>query len=144
MSETTLYPEYDGLSLIEAGKIMFKVRQELDAATDVKSALEKRYEYICSRIIPPLMEDQELSNFRLWDEFGNKGIRVQDELFASSPAENFDALRAWLTENNEDGIIKETIHSGTLKSWVRERIKKGLEYPASLIKVTVLPKARFF
>ncbi len=138
------YPEYDNLGLIEAGKMMFRVRKDLDAAAEVKTELEKRYDYICSRVLPPLMEDQELSSFRLDEEFDNKGIRVQDELYASQNAENFPALREWLLEHNEEHIIKETINAGTLKSLVKECIKKGCEYPAHLIKVTVVPKARFF
>lgn len=138
------YPEYDGVTLIEAGQLMYRVRQDLDAAKEVATALEKRYDWICTRIIPPLLESSGLKNFRLSEEFGGKGVRVQDELYTSLRQDNFPEMKSWLEERMEEGIIKETINASTLKAWLKKRLEKGLEYPAHLVTVTVSAKARFF
>lgn len=135
------YVEYDSMTLVQLGQAMEEVRAQLDAAKEVKTALEKRYDFLCSVKIPPAMEDSGLQNFRL--ESG-RGVRVQDEVFVSLNAENFPPFRAWLQEQGDEAIIKETINSATLKAYIVGRIKAGKEYPMDKVKVTLVPKARFF
>ena len=135
------YGKYDAMDLAALGRAMEEVRAQLDEATYVKTVLEKEYDFIRTVKIPPMMEASGFSSFRL--ESG-KGVRVQDELFVSVPAERFEKFKVWLIEQGEAGIIKETVHPSTLKSFVNGRIKNGEEYPAELVNVTVVPKARFY
>jgi hypothetical protein len=135
------YAKYDGMTLIQLGQAMEEVRTRLDAAKEVKTELEKEYDFLCTVKIPPAMEDSGLQNFRL--ESG-KGVRVQDEVFVSLKAGDLPPMKAWLQEQGDEAIIKETINSSTLKSYITGRIKAGKEYPAELVKVSVVPKARFF
>lgn len=135
------YAKYDGMTLIQLGQSMEEVRTRLDAAKEVKTELEKEYDFLCSVKIPPAMESEGLTNFRL---ASGKGIRVQDEVFVSLKGENLPTMKAWLQEQGDEAIIKETINSSTLKSYITGRIKAGKEYPLGLVSVTVVPKARFF
>lgn len=135
------YAKYDGMTLVQLGQAMEEVRTKLDAAKEVKTELEKEYDFLCTVKIPPAMEESGLVNFRL--ESG-RGIRVQDEAFVSLKGENLPPMKAWLQEQGDEAIIRETINSSTLKSYILGRIKAGKEYPATLVNVTIVPKARFF
>ena len=135
------YDKYDSMTLVQLGQSMEEVRNKLDAAKEVASALEKEYEFIRTVKIPPAMEESGLQNFRL---DSGKGVRVQDEVFVSLRGENLPIMKTWLQEQGDDAIIKETINSSTLKSYITTRIKEGKPYPAELVSVTVVPKARFF
>lgn len=135
------YAKYDGMTLVQLGQAMEEVRMRLDVTKEIKTNLEKEYDFLCSVKIPPAMEESGLVNFRL--ESG-KGVRVQDEVFVSLKAGDLPIMKAWLQEQGDEAIIKETINSSTLKSYITGRIKAGKEYPAQLVKVTVVPKARFF
>lgn len=117
------------------------LRIRLDAVTAEKAELEKEYDFLRTVIIPPKLEEAGMKSFKL--ESG-KGIRVQDEVFVNVKAENFEAFKNWLIEQGEAGIIKETVHPSTLKSFITGRIKDGKEYPMAEVNVLVVPKARFY
>lgn len=136
------YAKYDGMTLTELGEKMVEVRRKLDEAKAKKTELEKEYDFLCTVKIPPAMEEEGLTNFKLAS--CGKGIRVQDEVFVSLPKEQFEQMKVWLQERNEDAIIQETINSSTLKAYITGKIKKGDEYPAELVNVTIVPKARFY
>jgi len=135
------YAKYDPMTLVELGQAMEEVRRVLDEAKEIKTKLEKEYDFICSVKIPPALEASGLKNFRL---ASGKGIRVQDEVYVSLPVERFATMKIWLQERGEDAIIKESINPSTLKAFVTGRIKDGKEYPAELVNVNIIPKARFF
>jgi hypothetical protein len=135
------YEKYDEMSLIELGQSMEEIRAKLDDAKAAATLLEKEYDFIRTVKIPPKMEEEGLANFRLKS---GRGVRVQDEVFVSLPSPNFFTFKSFLQEQGDDGIIKETINAQTLKSYITGRIKEGKEYPAELVNVTVVPKARFF
>lgn len=135
------YAKYDGMTLVELGRAMDEVRKLLDAAKEEATRLEKCYDFIRTVKIPPLMEEQGLANFRL--ESG-RGIRVQDELFVSLRGENFEKMKHWLQERGDASIIKETINPSTLKAYIKGKIEGMQEYPADLVNVNIVPKARFF
>lgn len=135
------YAEYNGLALADLGRAMEEVRKQLDTAKEVKTELEKRYDYIVSVLVPKAMEESGLTAMKL--ESG-KGVRVQDEVFVSLNSANFEEFRNWLGEQGDASIVRETINPSTLKSYIVGRIKNGQEYPDSLIKVSIVPKARFY
>lgn len=135
------YAKYDGMSLRELGEAMVQVRAQLDAAKAEATRLEKEYKFITAVKIPPALEESGMKNFRL---ASGKGIRVQDETYVSLRAENFDRFKDFLIEQGDEGIVKETIHSATLKSYITNRIKEGKEYPADLLALSIVPTARFF
>jgi hypothetical protein len=119
---------------------MAEVREALDAAKDRATELQKEYDFICAVRLPPMMEAAGITSFKM---DSGKGIRVQDEVFVSVKAEDFDAFKNWLIEQGDAGIIKETVHPQTLKAYVTGRIKNGEEYPEQ-VKISIVPKARFY
>lgn len=135
------YNKYDGMDLVRLGECMAEVGARLEEAKKIKTDLEKEYDFLRTVKIPPALEESGMKNFRL---ASGKGIRVQDEVFVSLRAENFQDMKGWLQERGDDSIIKETINPSTLKAYITGKIKDGKEYPASLVNVSVVPKARFF
>ena len=135
------YAKYDDMTLAQLGRAMEAVRADLDEVTECKTALEKEYDFIRTVKIPPAMEASGFTSFRL--ESG-KGIRVQDEVYVTVPVTKFDQFKFWLIEQGEGGIIKETVHPSTLKAFITGRIKNGEAYPAEVVNVSMVPKARFY
>lgn len=131
--------DFEKMSLIELGQLMMTTREELDDIKQKKTDLEKKYEVIC-KIMANKIEDAGLQNFRL---ACGKGIRVQDEMFVSVGSEQFDDFKNWLIAQGDAGIIKETVHNQTLTAYVKGRLREGKELPPT-VKVTIVPKARFF
>lgn len=135
------YAKYDGMSLVELGQAMEEVGKLLDEAKDRKTELEKEYDFIRTIKIPPALAESGMKNFRL---SSGRGIRVQDELFVSLRGESFEDMKHWLQERGDASIIKETINPSTLKAYIKGKIEGMQEYPADLVNVNIVPKARFF
>lgn len=135
------YQKYDGMTLVELGQAMDEVGKALEEAKDRKTELEKEYDFIRTVKIPPVLAESGMKNFRLNN---GRGIRVQDEMFVSLRGDNFESMKHWLQERGDASIIKETIHPSTLKAYIKEKIENAAEYPADLVNVSIVPKARFF
>lgn len=135
------YARYDRMTLPELGREMERVRKDLDTVKDTKTALEKEYDFLCTVKIPPAMEAAGLTAMKL--ESG-RGVRVQDEVFVSLTSEQFSNFKDWLIEQGDASIVKETVNSSTLKAYITGRIKSGKEYPVDMVKVSIVPKARFY
>lgn len=128
-------------TLPELAELMIELRSSLDEAKAIATELEKKYDYVRTVLIPPIMEAQSISSFKM---ASGKGIRVQDEVFVSMKVDNLEQMKRWLEVNGESGLVKETIHPGTLKAFVTSRVKAGQDWPQELVSLTIVPKARFY
>lgn len=142
------HPEFDGLSLVQLALEMNKARLELDAAKEAKSKAQKKYDYLRMAAVPKAMgwddggEDKDrLEKFR---PEGGRGITIYDQFFVSVLAENRLNLQTWLRENNAGSLVVETVNSSTLKAFVTDCVKNGKAYPADLIKLAIVPTAKFY
>lgn len=135
------YPEYDGLTPAELALRMAEQRAELDKAAAVKTAIQKRYDYIRANVLPRAMEDADLTAFK--PDGLDKGVRVQDELYVSVPAASREELHEWLQDHGHQSLVVETVNGSTLKAFVRDALKNGSEMP-EMVKITIVPTARFY
>ena len=58
---------------------------------------------------------------------------LKNDLHASFTKLNEAAVFEWLRARGDGGLIKLTVHAGTLKAYVKEMLEKGEEPPESLI-----------
>lgn len=135
------YPEYDGLGAVALGQEMEKVKAEIDAEDEILGAMKARYEHLTAFRIPRAIEAEGLKNFRL---ASGRGVTVEARLFVSVPAENKEALYAFLRDSGNGGMITETINANTLKSAVRKALADGEDFPFEILKLTTVPTAKFF
>lgn len=136
------YPEYKNLELDQAVEVFNKISLALDDIADQKTKMQNRYDFLRRVIIPKLMDDKDITSAKFANI--NRGVRIQDEFFVSSPEENRQALHEWLADHGESHMIKEVVAPATLKAFVTRAMKEGNEYPAELVRVTIVPTARFY
>ena len=133
------YELMEGKSLLELASVMNEIRVSLDAATQVKTNLQKRYDALRLNLIPTAMDEDGISNVTI-DGIGRLGLTA--DIYASIPAAQRDEAWEWFRSNKLGDIIKETINSGTLKATLKSIMKKGeLEIPEELFKVTPYTRA---
>lgn len=141
------YPEYAGLKAAELARIMHKVREELDEATETQKRLNARYDFLRMAALPTQMDSEGLEGFAL-DGVGR--ISLTGDLWVSVPAQLKAEFYNWLRTNALGDLIVEGVNGSTLKSAVRGWIKDGkpmpqLEIanhdPIDLLKVTTYTRA---
>lgn len=120
------YPEYAGLKAAELARIMHKVREELDAATEAQKKLNARHDFLRMAALPTQMDSEGLEGFVL-DGVGR--ISLTGDLWVSVPAQLKSEFYNWLRENALGDLIVEGVNGSTLKSAVRNWIKDGKNMP---------------
>lgn len=127
------YDEMEGKTIFELTTAMNQLRIELDAASAVKTLLQKKYDALRLNLVPPAMDDNNVTTMSV-DGVGRVGLTA--DVYVSVLAENRLALHKWLRDNNHADLIKETVNAGTLKAFIKASIKKGETFPEDIIKVT--------
>lgn len=141
MLESEFFPEYNGKSVTELGQEMAKVAEEVDKADDILKKLKARYEHLRVHRIPAALEEAGLKNMKL---ASGRGITVTDQWHVSCNKENQPQLFAWLSSVGAGDLIIQTVAAQSLKAFVKDRAAHMLDYPSEIIKVTVIPTAKFF
>lgn len=135
------YAKFDGMSLGQLIGAMEECKSELDELAAKKTEKQKEYDFLRRIKLPKLMEDQGIDKMK---PDGGRGVRIQDELFVSVRKENQESLKQWLIENGFEQLIQETVNSSSLKGFINNCIKAGQDYPEDIVKVTLVPTARFY
>lgn len=104
----------DAIRMMDA---LYKFKEEL--GDTVKSPVEKAYDTLRFSVIPNLMDDEGLTTI------GVEGIgrtNLQDDV--QCKVLNADGLKDWLTEQDKEDMIKETVNAQTLAAFIRARMKQ--------------------
>lgn len=99
---------------------LFHLKEDL--AARAKSPVEKLYDILRFTVIPNLMDGEGLTNIGV-EHIGK--VHLQDDV--SVTVENKDGLRDWLTENQLEDMITESVNAQTLAAFVRRRIREAAE-----------------
>lgn len=138
---SSYYPEYDGLSAVELGQAMEGLNAEIEEAEEHIKQLKARYKELTTYRIPKALEAEGLKNFRL---ASGRGITTAEQYYVSVRAEDKPEFLQYLRDHGQGSLIKEDVNAQTLKAYIKGCVKDGLEYPASIVNVTVMPVAQFF
>lgn len=123
MVEVNVTPDREKL-LVEKFSKLLSHRQKLDKALEqVKSEYSK-----LEAEIMELLDDQGKKSSARFEGLGHVTV-VKPRLFARVIAEQKDLLFNWLNKNGYNDLIKESVHSGSLSSVVKELIELGQEPP---------------
>ena len=133
--ELSILPEFP--SLEDAVRAQAEARRLLDAATEVKSALEKRHDWLRTAVVPPKMDERGITNVTL---AGIGRVHLQDDVYVTIPADTKPQAYEWFRDNGKGNLITETINGSTLAAFVRQAIKKGDDMPEG-VKITPYTKA---
>jgi hypothetical protein len=114
-----------------------RTRTLLNAAEAVKSALEKRHDWLRTAVVPPKMDERGITNIKL---VGIGRVHLSDDVYVSIPQETKPAAYQWFRDNGLGDLITQTINGSTLAAFIRKRIKAGDEMPEG-VKITAYTKA---
>lgn len=134
--------DYSDLTLDELAQTFKKKADELEAAKNKATEIQKEYDLLRRVVIPKRMEEAGVDSAKFASI--SKGIRIQDEFFVSTREDQRESLYHWLRDNGEDALITETVNSSTLRAYITRRIKDGLDYPSEYVNLSVIPTARFY
>ena len=105
----------------------------LDNSKDVRSELNKTYEFLRTNIIPMRMDDDGLDSITVT---GVGRVNLQADVYASIVTGQKEAAFEWLEENELGDMIVENVNAQTLKAFARRRVKEGDLLPDTLFNVT--------
>lgn len=104
-----------------------KTRDELDVINTRKKELEKKSAGIEAKLVEIMTEKQATSTAK-YQGVGFVGLE-KPRIYGSIPVENIEQAFEYFRSIGLSDIIKESIHPGTLSSYVKETIENGGEVP---------------
>jgi len=124
---------YAGSSAVEVAKAMASVAEEIRIIDDHRKNRVAEYDAIRKRILPDRMEDEGLASMNV---MGTGRISLRTDVYANIPAPTRENAFNWLRGMGHGGMIKETVHSGTLKALMKSILRDGGDLPPEdVIKV---------
>ncbi|MCK5606788.1 hypothetical protein KAR91_33105 [Candidatus Pacearchaeota archaeon] len=129
------------MTVSELVKHFKETRMKLDEAAEVKTTIQKEYDFIRRAILPGKMEEQDINKLDIGD--GIK-VRLDTELFASIPAANKGAAYQYLRDNGMESLITETVNGSTLKATAKQILMEGGHLPEDLFKITTGNIVKFY
>lgn len=112
--------------------------EKIKLHSDMLSALKKEREHLTDSILPQKMQEEGLSTVNVR---GLGRFSVRNEMRVSVPANKKFELQEWLKENGYGELIAATVNSSTLKSFVKESIMEGRDYPDQLLNIHSFERA---
>lgn len=81
---------------------------------------------IAERDIPQMLDDAGLDSVKVK---GIGTVYLQGQIQVAVLSDNQPKLIEYMISEGHSDLVKETVHPGTLKSWVKERLDENLEVP---------------
>lgn len=126
------------MSLKELAERYVKLRNQLEEAKLVVTALQEEWDKVRLQDIPNAMEEENVKTI----SFEGVGrISLTPDLYVFCAKEEKPILHKWMRDNDFDGIVVDYIHSSTLKAFVKERIEKGDVQLPECLKITPFTRA---
>jgi len=126
------------LTIPELAELLVETKVELEHFGDIKTDMQKLYDYLSIEVIPDRMDDEGIDSVKV---SGVGRLQTSSDIRCSVLAANKDKLKDWLNENGQGAIIQDSINSSTLKAFVKERMKENLPYPAELLQISPYSRA---
>lgn len=117
---------------------MAMLGQVYDVMKPVLTMFNDEYDRIRKGKLPDLMAETECRT-ATFEGIGRLSLAA--DCYASIPADQQATAFQWLRDNKYGDLIKETVNSGTLKSWAMEGLSNGREMPEDVFKITPYSRA---
>lgn len=129
-------------TISEAANELRSLKAQLETQEGAVSATKAAIEKLTKQTIPEILEAMGADNARVP---GVGTVYLQHKVFANVKADDRDRFHAWLRDNGFGDLIKDTVHPGTLTSFAKEQLEKGVALPdfvqASFVTQAALRKA---
>jgi hypothetical protein len=98
----------------------------LAAAKAIVTEHQKAFDHLRFNVIPDALNELGVSSLQI-PGVGRLGLT--EDMRTTVLAENRDEAYEWLATNGFGDIVVETVHSSTMKAWMKEQIGKDVELP---------------
>jgi hypothetical protein len=126
------------MGLPDLARALGDLQAQKEFLEDQTKELNKDIEVLVMSIIPEMMADLEVSTITI-EDVGR--LQTRADAWVTVLAGDREEVHDWMRENGHESMVKETIHAGTLKAFIKQQVKNGEEYPQHLIKHEAYEKA---
>ena len=123
---------------IELGQLAMiqKAIKGLKESTDtLAKEVNKIHDYVRKEALPDKMAEVHEGTESVRLE-GVGLISLRTDIYASICAGMQEPVKDWLFETGNEGLLKETVNSSSLKAFLKKCISEGMEVPEDLFNVT--------
>lgn len=127
------YPDLQGKSVSQLAAAQYKLKLQIEETKAKQAKLQNKYDYLRKELLPDTMEDLDLENLAV----RNVGrVNLRPELYVSIVKGMKKEAHLWLQVHGHESLVKPEVNSSTLKAFVREQIKAGVELPDTIFNIT--------
>ena len=134
--------KYKDMSDVPAlAKEMARIEDLLEKSKEETSRLNCQWDVLRLEVLPDRMDAQGIENIAV-DGVGK--VSLTADLYVSIKPDSKSDLFKWFRKNKLGELIKETVHSGTMRSFVKSWMKdpkKAAKLPSALLNVTPYTRA---
>lgn len=113
-------------TIVAMGKNLFQLKEKKKDLEAQLKEINKEKAILEDTKLPELMETHEIPKLTI---DGHGTLYTQAIVYANILVEDRDTANTWFKGNGHGSLVKETIHAGSLKSWVKEQMDEGKEVP---------------
>ena len=123
------YSKYKGMGLKDLGLAFVDLKQRLETAKNAVTIIQKEFDYLRIEVIPEVMDDMGIGSAN-FPEIGRLGTAA-DAWVSIAAGKKVDAYK-WLEDNGYEDLIQNTVNASTLKAFLKDLYKRGIEFPEEL------------
>jgi hypothetical protein len=117
------------ISIKTLAERMVSIKSDLETAKKVVAELQKEFDSIRKFELPEAMEAEGMESTRL-PNIGTVSMRT--DAYAGIKGGCQDEAYQWLRDNGFGDLIKDFVHSSTLKAFLKEQFREGEQPPESM------------
>ncbi len=121
--------------------IMLRDARNLQAEVELKLQEVNQSVNAIESILIELLEAQNKDKTAVYEGVGSC-TKLKPRLYARFDKDNEEQIFQFLRTEKRDDLIKESVHAGSLSSYVKERLGEGKPIP-EIIKYIFVPSLRF-
>lgn len=124
--------KFRGITAEAGGRRLWELEKQLEQMAAAMAPLSAEYEHLRKRTLPQIAEDSGVTSvvIQFTPEYrGRVGLTSDLYVQILNQSEGFD----WLRDHGHGDLIKEGVHSGSLKAAMKRRIESGQGTPPSEI-----------
>lgn len=127
---------YEGKSLHDLVSSMKLMRAKKDALDEELKIINAHYDLLRIELIPAAMEEEGVERVT-YEGIGR--VSLTGDIYARVTDKH--GLMEWLSDAGFGDLIQPTVNAGTLKAFIKKRIKDNLGVPSDFVGVTPFTRA---
>jgi hypothetical protein len=116
---------------------MKELGDQLDDLEEQRKPLQKEYDELRLEAIPSAFAEDDITSLK--GGFGR--CTLTSDLYVSVKEGQKQRLHSWLEDGGNGSMIQPTVNAQSLKAFIKEQMKSGVDIPDEILKVTPFSRA---